>query len=150
MHKLSMTLIVDPTDEMLCMQEELFGPLLCIKTYTNVNECIQYINSRPRPLGLYYFGNDPAEQRQVLDYTISGGVALNDVMAHASCEDLPFGGIGNSGMGAYHGYDGFRTFSHPRAIYKQSKLDLLKLAGMLPPYGDKCQKQLDSLTKLKY
>jgi len=148
-HKIPMTLIIDPTDDMLCMQEELFGPVLCIKTYSDVNECIHYINAHPRPLGLYYFGEDASEERMVLDRTISGGVALNDVMAHSSCEDLPFGGIGNSGMGAYHGYDGFRTFSHPRAIYKQTKLDLLKLAGMLPPYGDKAQKQLDNLTKVK-
>lgn len=150
LHKLPMTLIVNPTDDMLCMQEELFGPILCIKTYSDMNESIRYINSRPRPLGLYYFGNDAVEERQVLDRTLSGGVAINDVMSHTSCEDLPFGGIGHSGMGAYHGYDGFRTFSHPRAIYKQSKLDLLKLAGMLPPYGDKCQKQLDKLTRLKH
>jgi coniferyl-aldehyde dehydrogenase len=150
MHKIPMTLIVNPTDDMLCMQEELFGPVLCIKTYNDLNDSIHYINSRPRPLGLYYFGNDAVEERKVLDHTISGGVALNDVMAHTSCEDLPFGGIGNSGMGAYHGYDGFRTFSHPRAIYKQSKLDLLKLANMLPPYSDKCKKQLDKLTRLKY
>jgi coniferyl-aldehyde dehydrogenase len=149
-HKIPMTLIVDPTDDMLCMQEELFGPVLCIKTYQKLDECIRYINEHPRPLGLYYFGNDAAEERYVLDHTISGGVALNDVMAHSSCEDLPFGGIGNSGMGAYHGYDGFRTFSHPRAIYKQTGLDMLKLAGMLPPYTDKCKKQLDMMCKVKH
>jgi len=149
MYKIPMTLIINPTDEMTCMQEELFGPVLCIKAYHDIKECIQYINSRPRPLGLYYFGNDAQEERMVLDRTISGGVSLNDVMAHVSCEDLPFSGIGNSGMGSYHGFDGFRTFSHPRAIYKQTRLDLLKLAGMLPPYGDKCQKQLDNLTKVK-
>lgn len=149
MHKVPMTLIIEPADDMLCMQEELFGPVLCIKTYTHLNECIHYINNRPRPLGLYYFGNDAREEREVLDRTISGGVTLNDVMTHTSCEDLPFGGIGNSGMGAYHGIDGFRTFSHARAIFKQSKLDLLKLAGLLPPYGDKAQKQLDNLTRLK-
>lgn len=149
LHKIPMTLVINPTDDMLCMQEELFGPMLCIKTYDKLTEVIDYINAHPRPLGLYYFGNDAAEERHVLDHTISGGVALNDVMAHASCEDLPFGGIGNSGMGAYHGIDGFRTFSHPRAIYKQSKLDFLKLSGMLPPYGDKCQKMLDNLTKVK-
>ena len=85
----------------------------------------------------------------MLDRTISGGVSLNDVMAHVSCEDLPFSGIGNSGMGGYHGVDGFRTFSHPRAIYKQTRLNLIKLAGMLPPYGEKCQKQLDKLTQAK-
>jgi coniferyl-aldehyde dehydrogenase len=149
MHKIPMTLIVNPTDDMLCMQEELFGPVLCIKTYSDVNECIHYINHRPRPLGLYYFGEDPQEERLVLDRTISGGVTLNDVMMHTSCEDLPFGGVGFSGMGAYHGQDGFRTFSHARAVYKQTKLDLMKLAGMLPPYGEKCEKQLNKLTKVK-
>ncbi len=149
MHKIPMTLVINPTDDMLCMQEELFGPMLCIKAYSDVQECIQYINHRPRPLGLYYFGEDAAEERLVLDQTISGGVTLNDVMLHTSCEDLPFGGIGHSGMGAYHGIDGFRTFSHARAVYKQTKLDIMKLSGMLPPYGDKCQKQLDKLTKVK-
>jgi coniferyl-aldehyde dehydrogenase len=149
MHKIPMTLIIDPSDDMLCMQEELFGPVLCIKTYADVKECVQYINHRPRPLGLYYFGEDAQEERYVLDYTISGGVTLNDVMLHTSCEDLPFGGIGFSGMGAYHGQDGFRTFSHARAVYKQTKIDLMKLAGMLPPYGEKCEKQLNKLTQVK-
>lgn len=148
-HKIPMTLIVNPTDDMLCMQEELFGPVLCIKTYSDVKECIQYINHRPRPLGLYYFGEDAQEERLVLDHTISGGVTLNDVMLHTSCEDLPFGGVGFSGMGAYHGQDGFRTFSHARAVYKQTRLDLMKLAGMLPPYGEKCETQLNKLTKVK-
>ena len=149
MHKIPMTLIIDPTDDMTCMQEELFGPVLCIKSYGDVRECVHYINNRPRPLGLYYFGEDAQEERYVLDHTISGGVTLNDVMLHTSCEDLPFGGIGHSGMGAYHGQDGFRTFSHARAVYKQTKLDLMKLAGMLPPYGEKCEKQLNKLTKVK-
>ncbi|HQQ63743.1 MAG TPA: coniferyl aldehyde dehydrogenase [Pseudomonadales bacterium] len=149
MHKVPMTLIVNPTDDMLCMQEELFGPVLCIKAYHDVKECIHYINTRPRPLGLYYFGEDAQEERMVLDHTISGGVTLNDVMLHTSCEDLPFGGVGFSGMGAYHGQDGFRTFSHARAVYKQTKLDIMKLSGMLPPYGEKCEKQLNNLTKVK-
>lgn len=149
LHKIPMTLIVNPTDDMVCMREELFGPVLCIKTYSDVKECIHYINHRPRPLGLYYFGEDAQEERLVLDHTISGGVTLNDVMLHTSCEDLPFGGVGFSGMGAYHGQDGFRTFSHARAVYKQTKLDLMKLAGMLPPYGEKCEKQLNKLTKVK-
>ena len=148
--KLPMTLIVDPSDDMLAMQEEIFGPVLSIKTYKNISECIQYINNRPRPLGLYYFGKDAAEERMVLDKTISGGVTINDVMNHSSNDDLPFGGIGQSGMGNYHGYDGFRTFSHPRAIFKQTNLDLMKLAGMLPPYGDKSQRQLDKMTQVKW
>lgn len=147
--KMPMTLIVDPTDDMLAMQEELFGPVLCIRSYDTIDDCIAYINGRPRPLGLYYFGNDAAEQRRVLDHTTSGGTTLNDVMSHSSCDDLPFGGIGHSGMGHYHGYDGFRAFSHQRAVYRQTPFNLMKLSGMLPPYGDRCQRQLDKLCELK-
>lgn len=149
LHKIPMTLVVNPGDDMRVMQEELFGPILCVKSYRQVDDCIGYINSRPRPLGLYYFGEDAAEEQRVLDATISGGVTVNDVMTHSSCEDLPFGGIGHSGMGNYHGHDGFLTFSHPRAVFRQTRLELMKLSGMLPPYGDKTQKQLDKLTKYK-
>lgn len=148
-HKIAMTLVIDPSDDMRVMQEELFGPVMCIKTYDKIDDCIDYINARPRPLGLYYFGKDKQEENLVLNNTISGGVTINDVMAHSSCDDLPFGGIGDSGMGHYHGFDGFRTFSHARAIYRQTKIDVMKLAGMLPPYGDKCQKQLDKLSSVK-
>ena len=148
-HKIPMTLVVDPTDQMRVMQEELFGPVLCIKGYDGIDDCIRYINSHPRPLGLYYFGADPAEQRRVLDRTTSGGVTINDVMAHTSCEDLPFGGIGASGMGSYHGHNGFLTFSHQRAVYSQTRINLMKLSGMVPPYGAKCEKQLDRLCKVR-
>ena len=148
-HKIPMTMIIDPSEDMLAMQEELFGPVICIKTYEQVHECIQYINARPRPLGLYYFGEDKTEETMVLQKTISGGVAINDVLAHVSCEELPFGGVGASGMGNYHGRDGYITFSHQKAVYRQTKLDIFKLAGMLPPYGEKCEKQLDKLCKVK-
>ncbi len=148
--RIPMTLVVDPTDEMQVMQEELFGPVFCIKTYDDINECTQFINSRPRPLGLYYFGEDPEEERRVLDRTTSGGVTINDALTHASCEDLPFGGIGNSGMGNYHGHDGFLTFSHQKAVFRQTKIDVVALAEMLPPYGKKAAKQLDKMTKVKF
>ncbi len=148
MHKIPMTLILGADDSMRVLQEELFGPVLAIKPYDGIDECIDYINDHPRPLGLYYFGKDKAEERKVLDYTISGGVSINDVMAHASCDDLPFGGIGHSGMGSYHGYDGFRTFSHARAVYRQTNVNLMKLAGMLPPFTDKTKELLDKQTKL--
>ncbi len=148
-YKMPMTLVVEPRDDMQVMQDELFGPILCIKSYSSVDECIRFINARPRPLGLYYFGNDAEEERRVLERTISGGMTVNDVMAHTSCEDLPFGGIGASGMGHYHGRDGFLTFSHQRAVYRQTKLNLMKLGGMVPPYGPKCDKQLDRLCKVK-
>jgi len=149
LHKIPMTFIVDYSEDMLMAQQEIFGAVLGIKSYDNLDECIDYINAHPRPLGLYHFGEDQAETRKVLDHTISGGVTLNDVMAHSSCEDLPFGGIGNSGMGHYHGLDGFKTFSHARSIFTQSKFDLMKLAGLLPPYNDKAQQQLDKLSKVK-
>ena len=137
---LPLTVIRNPTGDMACMKEEIFGPLLPIKTYAGVDSAIEYINGRDRPLALYYFGQDHSERDLVLDRTLSGGVTVNDVIFHVSAEDLPFGGIGPSGMGAYHGPEGFREFSHARAIYTQPKLDVAKLAGMKPPYGDRARK----------
>ena len=134
-HKMPLTLIRHPTDEMKVMQEEIFGPVLPICTYERIEEAIEAVNRRDRPLGLYWFGEDEKEARLVLDRTISGGVTLNDVVFHVSAEDLPFGGIGPSGMGAYHGEDGFRTFSHGKSIYKQPRIDIAGLAGFKPPYG---------------
>ena len=140
-HKIPPTLVLNPTDDMAIMKDEIFGPLLPVKTYTNVDEAIGYVNGHDRPLGLYYFGKDGAEQEKVLTRTTSGGVSVNDVVMHVSMEDLPFGGIGPSGMGAYHGIDGFRTFSHPKAVFQQVGRDLT--AMMRPPYGAAIQKMLD-------
>ena len=117
------------------MQEEIFGPLLPVKTYDHIDETIQYVNEHDRPLGLYYFGSDSDETRQVLDDTVSGGVTLNDVIMHVAQENLPFGGVGPSGMGAYHGVDGFRNFSHAKSIYSQSRLISNLAKKMGPPYG---------------
>ncbi len=137
--KMPLTIIRNATDEMTVMQEELFGPVLPVRTYEHVDGAIGEVNRRDRPLALYYFGSDSDEERRVLDRTISGGVTLNDVIFHVSQEELPFGGIGPSGMGAYHGEAGFRTFSHARSLYRQPKLDVAKLAGMKPPYGKATQ-----------
>ena len=134
-NKMPLYLVRNPTDDMKVMQEEIFGPILPIKTYTQVEEAIDYVNAHDRPLGLYYFGEDAGEERQVLDRTISGGVTVNDVVFHVSMEELPFGGVGPSGMGAYHGQEGFKTFSHAKSVYKQPKVNLAKLAGFMPPYG---------------
>lgn len=134
-NKMPLYLVRNPTDDMKVMQEEIFGPVLPIKTYDRIEETIDYVNAHDRPLGLYYFGEDGGEQRQVLDRTISGGVTVNDVIFHISNEELPFGGVGPSGMGAYHGFDGFKTFSHAKSVYKQPKINVAKLAGLLPPYG---------------
>lgn len=141
-HKIPPTLVLNPTDDMAIMKDEIFGPLLPVKTYTHVDEAIGYVNGHDRPLGLYYFGKDGAEQEKVLTRTTSGGVTVNDVVMHVSMEDLPFGGIGPSGMGSYHGIDGFRTFSHAKAVFQQAGRDLT--AMMRPPYGATIQKMLDS------
>lgn len=133
--KLPLHVIRGATDDMIVMQEEIFGPVLPIRRYDGIDDAIAQVNRRDRPLALYYFGTDAAERRRVLDRTISGGVTLDDVVFHVSMEDLPFGGIGPSGMGSYHGRDGFRAFSHARAVYRQSRLDVAKLAGLKPPYG---------------
>ena len=134
-NKMPLYLVRNPTDDMKVMQEEIFGPVLPIKTYEQVDEAINYINAHDRPLGLYYFGHDAGEQRQVLDRTISGGVTVNDVVFHVSMEELPFGGVGPSGMGAYHGHEGFKTFSHAKSVYQQPKINVAKLGGLMPPYG---------------
>jgi coniferyl-aldehyde dehydrogenase len=146
--KIPPTLIINPSDEALCMQEEIFGPLLPIKTYKTFEETIAYINSKPRPLAAYYFGNDKAEEKRIITGTTSGGVCINDVMFHMLQKDLPFGGIGPSGMGAYHGIEGFKTFSHAKAVYRQTKkFNVAKLAGLLPPYGDTSEKSIRSQIK---
>ncbi|WP_414902628.1 coniferyl aldehyde dehydrogenase [Sphingomonas flavalba] len=133
--RMPLHIIRGATDEMTVMQQEIFGPVLPIRRYRAIDDAIAEVNARPRPLGLYYFGEDAGEQQTVLDRTISGGVTLNDVIFHTAMEDLPFGGIGPSGMGSYHGIDGFRTFSHAKAVYRQPRLDVAKLAGFKPPYG---------------
>ena len=146
-HKMPLHILRNVTDEMTVMQEEIFGPLLPVKTYHAVDEAIDYVNAHDRPLGLYYFGQDGGEERRVLDRTISGGVTVNDVVFHVSIEDLPFGGIGPAGMGSYHGYDGFKTFSHAKSIYRQPKIDIAKLGGFAPPYGAATQKTLKQRLK---
>jgi coniferyl-aldehyde dehydrogenase len=134
-HKIPPTLVLNPTDDMDIMKEEIFGPLLPVKEYEDFNETINYVNANDRPLGLYYFGDDKKREADVLNNTISGGVTLNDVIWHIGQEDIPFGGVGPSGTGNYHGFDGFKNFSHAKAIYKQFSIDLL--APMMPPYKGK-------------
>ncbi len=145
-YKIPPTLIVDPDDKLKVMQDEIFGPVLPVKRYRDIDETVEYINHRPRPLGLYYFGTDDTEQQRVLAHTTSGGVTVNDVVMHVAQEDLPFGGVGPSGMGSYHGLDGFRTFSHAKAIFQQSKLNVAELAGIRPPYSEKTLKAIKGMS----
>jgi coniferyl-aldehyde dehydrogenase len=128
-HKLAPTLIVGATDDMLVMQDEIFGPILPIQTY----EAIDYVNSHPRPLALYYFGHQRARLEKVLTHTISGGVSVNATMLHVAQDDLPFGGVGPSGIGAYHAREGFETFSKKKPIFYQSRVN--SSAMLAPPFG---------------
>jgi coniferyl-aldehyde dehydrogenase len=132
--RMAPTLILNPTDDMKVMREEIFGPLLPVKAYQKLDDAIDYVNAHDRPLGLYYFGSDSDERDRVVDRTTSGGVSVNDVVMHVVQEELPFGGIGPAGMGAYHGHDGFREFSHRKSVYHQLKNDF-GLKMLRPPYG---------------
>ena len=147
-HKMPPTLVINPDDEASCMQEEMFGPVLPIKTYRSFDDTIDYINSHPRPLAAYYFGTDAAEENAFIKRTTSGGVCVNDVMFHMLQKDLPFGGVGPSGMGAYHGIEGFKTFSHAKSVYKQTlSFNVSKLGGFLPPYGAATEKAIKQQVK---
>ena len=145
--KLPLTVLTGVDDDMDVMQQEIFGPVLPIMTYRQPDEAIAYVNRHPRPLGLYYFGEDRAEEEQVLRRTISGGVTVNDVIFHIAQDDLPFGGVGDSGMGHYHGPEGFRAFSHARAVYRQPRIDVSGLAGLKPPYGRATRRALRMLLR---
>ena len=132
-HRLAPTLVVDPPAELALMHEEIFGPILPILPYDSLDEAIAYVNDHPRPLALYFFGYDDDATQKVIDQTISGGVSVNETLMHFAQEDLPFGGVGPSGMGHYHAREGFDTFSKKKPIFYQARLNS---AGMLrPPYG---------------
>lgn len=136
------TLILDAKPDMRVMQEEIFAPILPIVAYERVQEAIAEIRRHDPPLALYYFGHDRRELDRILDLTVSGGVTVNDVAAHFLVENLPFGGIGASGMGAYHGERGFRQFSHARSVLRQTRIDVAGLIGLRPPYGARLSRNL--------
>ena len=139
-------LLIDVPEDALVLQEEIFGPILPIVTANSVTAAIAYVNQRPKPLALYWFGKDKKNLQQVLSNTRSGGVTINDTLLHVAVEDLPFGGIGASGMGTYHGKAGFETFSHKKSILEvRSSLGLGFLRGTKlarPPYGKKVERLL--------
>ncbi len=145
--KMPLTILKNVTDDMTAMQEEIFGPVLPVKTYKAVDQAVDYVNENDRPLALYYFGQDTDEQERVLSRTISGGVTTNDVIFHVSMEELPFGGVGPSGIGSYHAIEGFREFSHARSVYHQPKIDVAKLGGFKPPYGKATRKAAAQMMK---
>ncbi len=137
--KMPLTLVLNATDDMTILQEELFGPVLPLIEVDNVDAAIRYVNERARPLALYYFDRNKERVRHMLARTVSGDVTVNDTMLHIVQEELPFGGVGPAGMGAYHGKRGFDTFSHLKGVFWQSRLNAAGL--MSPPYG----KRLDQL-----
>ncbi|WP_321967819.1 coniferyl aldehyde dehydrogenase [Burkholderia cepacia] len=139
--------VLNVTDDMEIMQREIFGPLLPIRSYPSKEDVVQYIGDRPRPLALYLYTNNRELQDYYLNNTISGGVTLNDGLLHSSMHSLPFGGTGNSGMGHYHGLEGFLTFSKLRPVFKQSPWRALDL--LMPPYAGRANTVLEFMMKLK-
>jgi len=138
-------LISDAGDQMAVMREEIFGPLLPLMPYDSIDEAIDYINANPHPLALYLFEEDKATVECVLSRTKAGGVSVNDTLYHIAQHGLPFGGIGKSGMGGYHGEAGFKTFSHIKPVFRQARFNG---AGMLnPPYGKRFKSMLDLMLK---
>ncbi|AOX16595.1 coniferyl aldehyde dehydrogenase [Kozakia baliensis] len=132
-HVLAPVLLVDVTPQMAAMQEEIFGPVLPVQTYRTLDEAIAFINARPRPLALYYFGDDGTARNRVLSRTVSGNVTLNGTLLHIAQDDLPFGGVGDSGIGAYHGKEGFIALTHARGVYRQGRFNAATL--LQPPFG---------------
>jgi coniferyl-aldehyde dehydrogenase len=125
--------LLDVNDDMRVMQDEIFGPLLPVLPYRDLDAAIAWVNQHPRPLALYFFGNDGTQRDRVLEETVAGGVTINDTILHIAQENLPFGGVGPSGMGHYHGSEGFKTFSKQKAVFYQSRLNGMSLFN--PPYG---------------
>ena len=125
--------MVDPPEELAVMQDEIFGPVLPIRPYDTLDAAIDYVNDRPRPLALYFVGYEESEAEHVIAKTTSGGVCVNDTMLHVGIDDLPFGGVGPSGMGHYHGHEGFVSFSKMKPILRQARVSGTAL--MRPPFG---------------
>ena len=140
--RMPLHILQNVNEDMLVMHEEIFGPVLPVMTYSDVEEVPDMIEPRRNPLAMYYFGKDNREQEYLLSRVQSGGVCINDITLHYVQEDLPFGGIGASGMGAYHGPEGFKNMSHARAIYSQTMIDVLPIIGARPPFGEKFRKRI--------
>jgi coniferyl-aldehyde dehydrogenase len=144
--KLPLTVLAGVNDSMAIMKEEIFGPVLPIEAYDSLDQAIGKINARPRPLSLYMFGGDAVARRRVLEQTAAGGVTIDDTLLHFSNENLPFGGIGASGIGAYHGERGFLTFSHQKSVFIQPRLSFTWM--LRPPYGKRFERVLEFLKKI--
>jgi coniferyl-aldehyde dehydrogenase len=131
--KIAPHIVLDAPPDCLLMQREIFGPILPLRSYTSLDEVIEHINAGPRPLAVYPFSNDSAQVQIIIDRVMSGGVSVNDALFHVGQHDLPFGGVGESGMGHYHGHEGFETFSKMRPVFYQTRFSSLQF--LWPPYG---------------
>ncbi len=145
--KIPMHLILDTTPEMTIRNRETFGPLLMVLTYTDPDQVIEHVNSHDRPLALYPFSDDKALVARYIERIMSGGVTVNDALFHVAQHDLPFGGVGPSGMGHYHGYEGFLACSKLRPVFYQAKTTAMKY--LAPPYGKFANRMMDMMLKLK-
>lgn len=146
--KMPMTLILNTDETMLVEQEEIFGPILPIKAYDDIEDVVNYVNDRPRPLALYYFDWDKQRAKDLLTRTHSGGVCINDTLSHVMADDAPFGGIGPSGMGHYHGKEGFVNFSKAKTVVRKGRFDTIKYIA--PPWNNPIHKLLTSMLWLKF
>jgi acyl-CoA reductase-like NAD-dependent aldehyde dehydrogenase len=131
--KMAPVLVLHAKEDMTVMQDEIFGPILPILTYETLDEAIAYVNDHPRPLALYYFEHSDSKVQKMLRQTISGGVTINDTILHVAQSDLPFGGVGASGIGHYHGREGFEAFTKKKPIFYQARINGSKL--LRPPFG---------------
>jgi coniferyl-aldehyde dehydrogenase len=147
MRKFPVTLVLNATDEMQISSRETFGPILMVKSYKEPQQIINALNSKDRPLALYPFSKNKALLNLYIDRIMSGGVTVNDALFHVGQHDIPFGGIGASGMGHYHGYEGFLTFSKMRPVFYQANITSMKF--LHPPYGDFAKKVINFMAKLK-
>lgn len=143
--KISPHLVIDPPADCELMQREIFGPVLPVLGYEQLEEAVEFINSRPRPLAFYPFSRQRGRIQHLLEQVMSGGVCVNDALWHVGQHDLPFGGVGASGMGHYHGIDGFLTFSKLRPVFYQAPVSGLRLLG--PPFGALADRVLNFLTR---
>ena len=143
--RIPLTVVTNTTPDMKIMNEEIFGPLLPIVASETLDDAMQYVQDHDRPLALYWFGENKVRREHVLKNSISGGVSINETAWHVVQEDIPFGGVGPSGMGGYHGEHGFKTFSHMKGVFFQSKFSGGKM--LYPPYTKKTHKVLGMMKK---
>jgi coniferyl-aldehyde dehydrogenase len=144
-HRLAPQLVIDPAADLDLMRDEIFGPLLPLTPYDTVDDAIAFIAERPRPLALYWFDHDERRIEAALNATHAGGVSVNEVLMHIAQDSMPFGGIGPSGMGHYHGRWGFDTFSKLKPVFRQSRINALSLFA--PPYRPLARRMLELMKR---